>query len=283
MLLPTAPGRAVYMTQAATIDYSNANEGYITVTYTGSLDKRCKARVSKNEWVFQNFTVYNVENTQNMQNNGTAVLPLTHGGGDYSIRMYRQVEGNRYLQIAAVDITVQLANPLRPYLYPNTYSWYTANSKCVALSAELCAEAKSDIHKLSAIYSWVIQNIKYDHDFAKSVLNKEVSWWLPDPDTVLANRKCICFGYASLFAAMCRARGIPAQIIVGNVRTPDGMEALHAYNAVYLDTGGNITPAIRVLPGKWFRIDATFAAGMPDAQVAAWTAEDDNYRVEYRG
>ena len=249
-LYPSAPGTAKKENAFAAIDYSNISEGYVTVRYVGDPAKRCKVRITKDRRI-QNFDV---------PGDGTPkVFPLTRGNGNYLIQVFQQVDSARYVLFATLNTDVTLRTPFVPFLYPNTYSDYGPNSKCVSLAYELCAGKKTDIDKLRAINDWIIKNIKYDIELAKRVQTEK--WWLPCPDEVIETGKSICFGYASLLAAMCRSQGIPAKICVGMVKNA----GKHAWNEVYIDKA-------------WTHLDVTFAAGSNNKAL-----DTSNYSVEYYG
>jgi len=158
------------------------------------------------------------------------------------------------------------------------------HSETIKLSNQLCAGCLSDLSKLEACYNWILKNITYDTYLAQTV----ESWWLPVPDKVLAARKSICWGYASLLAGLMRCQDIPCSIEVGNVfpgPEVQGRGVYHAYNKVWIrEPSGHITPEIKVLSLRWFRLDPTFhATSNNGTMVAEITAEDTRYQTQYRG
>lgn len=102
--------------------------------------------------------------------------------------------------------------------------------------------------KAKILYNWVGSNIEYDHDKAERIMRSDFSaksGAIPTYDT----GKGICFDYACLYAAMCRADGIKVRIITG-----EGFNGIswvsHAWNQVYIPE-----------EGKWINVDATFYRG----------------------
>ena len=268
-----ATGGDVYHANGVSIDYSNASEGYVIITY--SHPKHKKVRIKKDGGALMTF---------DLPSDGPIVFPLSMGDGMYSITVYHLLSGDIYAQACGIDIMADIKEPTRPYLYPNTYCWYTPDSKCVKFADKLCKGMDTSSGKLAAIYSWVIGNIKYDYELAEKVQTER--WWLPCPDEVLASGKSICFGFASLLAGLCRSQGIPTRIEVGKVKQPgckdDGV--LHAYNAVYVLSEAVLPDGITVQPMKWFRLDPTLHSLHPISGLAAeWTAQDLLYKFEYRG
>jgi len=254
MLLPTAPGTLVKESVAAKIDYSNTNEGYITVSYHSDPMKKCRLRV-EHEGGYQHFTI---------PSDGAAkVFPLCFGDGQYVITVYRQIEDVKYSTLLTFRVDVELSSPVIPWLYPNTYTDYGPHSVSVLTARQVCIGLKDDAKRVNAIRKWIANNIKYDRSLANQIAEGGMSWWLPDPDKVIWEGKCICWGYSSLFAAMCRSQGVPCRICVGRVAGG----GLHAWNEVYINE-------------IWMRMDLAFERSEAASQ---FISDDKNYTVEYYG
>ena len=228
----------------ALIDTSHVAEGYVGASAEAS--SRIKLIVAKGE-AAQNYDV---------PTDGTPIIaPLTFGNGAYTFRVMQNTSGNNYVELARVEVDVELENEFAPYLRPNVICDYDEDSVCVALARALVADAENEGEALAAICDYITENITYDDDKATEL--KDVTGYLPDPDATLAAGSGICFDYASLGAAMLRSQGIPAQIVTGNV-SPDNI--YHAWIMVYID--GTWTSAlIDVESQTWSRVDLTFAAG----------------------
>ncbi len=228
--IPAASGTVVYEKNGTVIDASNTKDGYIMVKNTGS-DKKLKVKVIRDEGSY----TYDLNNKGNYE-----VYPLQMGNGIYSIKIYENVENTAYTVLYAVDLRVEMYDTDRVFVFPNQYVWYTNSDKAVEKSIELCEGITSDEKKAEIIYKFVTAHIKYDNEKAANVK----SGYLPDVDETLASGKGICFDYSVLMAAMLRAQGIPARLVIGNVE-PENI--LHAWNQVYIN-------------GKWVWMDATFGA-----------------------
>ncbi len=125
----------------------------------------------------------------------------------------------------------------------------TIEKDIALLTNYLVQTAKNDFEKARSIYQWVILNINYDEKAYKKG-NKRINRSNQD---ILDRRKAICWGYASLFKAMCDIATIPCDIISGYSKTsltaaPDLDVPNHAWNSVKLD-------------GKWYLLDATWDSG----------------------
>ncbi|MBU3215968.1 transglutaminase domain-containing protein [Clostridium estertheticum] len=102
--------------------------------------------------------------------------------------------------------------------------------------------------KAKAIYKWVGSEIVYSDEKANRVLNNDTqmtSGAIPTFDS----KSGICFDYACLYVAMCRANNIKVRIITGQGFNGSNWVS-HAWNQVYI-AGEN----------KWINVDPTFLIG----------------------
>lgn len=261
--IPEAPGEKVISGTNAEVDYSCAAEGYISVLYTGSAAGG-KVRIKCG----------NLQYDHDLSAGVREYFPLMESGS-YSVKVYEQFSEAKYAEVADGSFDVTIKSSTGMYLYPNKYVDFNGSSSCVKKAAEVCAGESGDVEKIALIFSYISGNISYDKQLAASVR----SGYIPDPDSTLAAGKGICFDYASLFAAMCRSQGIPARLVIGYAE-PD---IYHAWNEVYTDETGWITPEL-FLKRKGYNIaDATFYAGNSDKEkIAAYISDDGNYSAMYR-
>ncbi len=140
---------------------------------------------------------------------------------------------------------------LEPIIYYNGITLdegVKSNSKIDSFARNL-TEGQTNIKlKSKLIYNWVGNNIDYNENKATSVLNDNFS----EPSGAIAafdTRKGICFDYACLYTAMCRANGIKVRFITG-----EGFNGVswvsHAWNQVYIPE-----------ESKWINVDTTFYKG----------------------
>lgn len=199
-----------------------------------------------------------------------AVLPLNMADGSYTFRLMEQVADSKYACTWSQTYWVTMADEYQPFLRPSQLVSYNRDSRCVAKARELAAACDTDAEVASAIYSYLVDHIRYDKRKAATVQ----SGYLPVPDETLDTGKGICFDYASLAAAMLRSLGIPCKLITGYV----GQETYHAWNSFYLQEQGWVTVEIRVVPNSWQRVDITFAAsGTPTDKLT----DDTLYTTRY--
>lgn len=261
----SSPGTLTENAGTAIIDYSNAADGYISASYSGG-SARAKLRIVCGGVTCDHDLAVTGE---------TEYFPLMQGSGDYRIQIYEQYDGKMYMCVLDLTVTLTVADEVKMYLYPNRYSMFDENSDCVKKSAEICGGAEDDIEKIAAIFGYVTDNVTYDYDLAATVQ----SGYIPEPDKVLAAKKGICFDYASLFAAMCRSQGIPARLVIGYA----AKDIYHAWNEVYTEETGWITPEL-LLKNKGYNIvDATFYASAEDKEyIADYISDSGNYSSVYR-
>lgn len=265
--VPTSPGVKTIAAACGVVDYSNASQGYISAKYTGTRGK-AKFRMEANGEVY----------THDLNVNGNAeYFPLSCGNGTYKITIYEQVEGTSYSVGLQGSIDVNMPNPRAPFTYPNAYVNYNKNSQAVKKAAEVCAGKTGSIEKIAAVFSWVTSNITYDYNLAATV----TSGYMPDPDRTISQKKGICYDYASLMAAMLRSQGIPSRLVKGYAASsPEPI--YHAWNEVYTEQTGWITPELLLKNNGYNIVDATFYAGSNDKkQISDYISNNGNYSDLY--
>ncbi len=238
---PVASGTAVYTDGVNKIDASNTAQGYVMFYTDYSGGARLKLQIKAS-------ATYNYD----VKPGVWYTFPLQMGNGSYEIKVMENTTGSKYRKIYGATVPVELSSSLIPFLYPNQFVDYSASSRAVKKSFDLCVNAANEAQKVAAIYHYVTTHITYDSAKASSV----TAGYLPDVDSILASGKGICFDYAALTAAMLRAQGIPTRLAIG---TKDGMN--HAWNYIYLQNTGWIAVKISFSGGKWNFADTTFAAG----------------------
>lgn len=261
---PSASGTDVFTAETAEVDFGNASDGYISAVYKGK-SAQAKLRIKCGDLQYDH----------DLSVSGTREFFPLMGSGSYTVKVYEQVSGKNYAEILSGSFEASVKNETLTYLYPNKYVNFGKNSNCVKKAAEVCAGAKDDVERIAAVFEYVAENISYDKELAATVQ----SGYIPDPDSTLASGKGICFDYASLFAAMCRSQGIPTRLVVGYAEP----NIYHAWNEVYTEETGWITPEL-FLKKKGYNIaDATFYAGNSDKEkIAAYISDDGNYSAMYK-
>lgn len=235
---PIASEISTFKNNKLIIDYSNANQGYVMVKYSGE-NSKVKVQVTKDTTY-----TYDVLNKNNYE-----TFPLSEGNGNYSIKVFENISGNQYAQAGSQNINVALENEFNTFLYPSQYVNFRDNSQSTVLSNSLKGE--NVISTVTNVYNYVVDNISYDNAKANNVQ----SGYIPNNDNTLANKNGICFDYASLMCAMLRAQDIPSKLIVGY----QGSQ-YHAWISVYSNETGWIDNVISFDGTNWTLMDPTFAS-----------------------
>jgi transglutaminase-like putative cysteine protease len=260
---PVASGTTTYNQAKTTIDASNISQGYVMVKYQGSREK-IKVQISKGSTTY----TYNLNAEDRYE-----VFPLSEGNGTYSIKVFENLNGNQYAQVASQDINASMSDPYAPFLYPNQYINFNSSSACVAKAGQLAAGASDDLAIVSSIFDYVVNNTAYDYAKANSVQ----SGYLPNPDSTLASHTGICFDYASLMVAMLRSQNIPTKLVIGYTG-----DIYHAWASVYIRGQGWLDNAIYFDGQNWSLADPTFmSTGANSDEAKAYVGNAANYQAKY--
>lgn len=260
--LPSADGTVTYGNDAVTLDASHTDDGYVMIFWQGSADK-CKIQIT-----LPDQTIY----TYTLAAGAGSAFPLTGGDGSYHIEILEHAYDNFYALTFSQDLEVTLKDEFRPFLFPNQFAWYTADSEAVALGGQLSDASADDLDYVQNVYTYVTGHIAYDTDLAASA----PSDYVPDADRTLDTGKGICFDYAALMTAMLRSQGIPTRLDVGYSGT-----AYHAWISVYLEESGWVSGIMEFDGRSWTLMDPTLAASNSSQEVAAYIGDGSHYTVKY--
>ena len=260
ILTPTAPGTLTKSNQKAAIDYSNTADGYVMIKYLQTTTKELRVRVTGPNSVKYD---YRLKSSGEYE-----VFPLSAGNGSYTIAVFEQIEGSRYATANSVTATVTLKDEFAPFLRPNQYVNFKEDSAVVKKAAELVKGVDDFYGKVAAVFNFITSTIKYDKDFAAAVGRGEHAGYVPVLDTVLANKKGICFDFAAVMTGMLRSQSIPTRLVIGYAG-----QAYHAWIEVYSEKDGWVS-TIQFDGKSWKLMDPTF---MSSATNAAQTEEVMKY------
>ncbi|MCL2865230.1 MAG: transglutaminase domain-containing protein [Lachnospiraceae bacterium] len=268
VLVPDSSGTTVFEAELYRIDVSNSDQGYVMVQYKGDNEK------VKLQIALPNETVYTYLVTKY---NEYVTYPLPGGTGNYTITLYEaaDIENDLYAVIFTETIDVTLTDAFLPFLYPNNYVNFTADSEAVAKAEVLAADCYSDLDVIASVYNFVIENISYDYE---KVENGVQFGYTPDINETLETKKGICFDYASLMSAMLRSQRIPTKLEVGYAG-----ETYHAWISCFVDEIGWVDKLIQFDGQNWTLIDPTFAASSTQdgRDLSSVIGDGTNYQVKY--
>jgi hypothetical protein len=142
--------------------------------------------------------------------------------------------------------------PKNPFAKIDKYARQCPQNKQASidsLSNYLQQEAKTDIEKARAIFTWITAHIDYDDNGYNTGLNGDYS-----AEGVLLNKKAICEGFSNLYLALGQHMGLEIEKVVGYAKGygyKPGMkfkETNHAWNIIKIG-------------GDWKVFDATWGQG----------------------
>lgn len=267
VMTPVASGTKTVKNAKATIDYSNIADGYVMVNYTATTDKRIKVKLvspsTANEYYQYILTP-----------GQWTTFPLSDGNGEYKVSVMEHTGvANKYAVVASVTFEAAMADEFAPFLRPNQYVDYTNAVNTIAKAKELTENITDPLEKVQKVYDYVVSNLTYDKERAANVQ----SGYLPVLDSVLAEKKGICFDYAALMTGMLRSQGVPCKLVTGYAGT-----AFHAWISVWTEEAGGVDGAIYFDGTTWQRMDPTFASsGNSSEAILKYIGDGANYTTKY--
>lgn len=269
VLEPKAQGSEVFENDIVTLDSSNIKQGYVMLKYRGSAEK-VKVIIAAPDGASYSYPI----------NTGDSwhTFPLSQGDGSYKISVYEGIPNEErsdlYSSAFTTDVEAVAVDSFKPFLYPNRYVNFTADSAAVKKGEELAADCYSDLDVIENIYNFVVKNVKYDDALAESVS----FGYLPEVDRTLETKKGICFDYAALMACMLRSQRIPTKLVVGY-----SGESLHAWISAYIEGAGWIDNLIEFTGKEWKLLDPTLAANNSSSKkIAEYIGDGSHYLVKYQ-
>jgi len=264
MLMPVASGRDVKKNAKAEIDVSNMADGYVMIKYIGGSAKLKVLITGPSKVAY----TYNLRSDGNFE-----VFPLSDGNGTYSIGVYKNISGTQYSTEFTTSISATLKDAFAPFIRPNQYVNYTAQTLGVVKAKELVTGVSTTLGKVEKIYNYVVKNFSYDKQLAATVQ----SGYLPDLDKVWNKKTGICFDYAALVTAMLRSQGIPSKLVIGYAG-----QAYHAWISVWSAETGWVEGAIYFDGTTWKLMDPTFASsGNSSDAIMKYIGDGKNYSAKY--
>ncbi len=260
---PVASGELVEDNGRVCIDYSNTADGYVMICFTGETSRRLKVQVKGPS------TTY----TYNLPKGEWTVFPLSDGNGSYQFKVFENAGGNSYSLVGAVSQDVELKDEFAPFLRPNQYVNYSASSAAVEKARELCSNKQLPLEMVEVVYNFVVTELTYDNHKAATVK----SGYIPVLDSVLEEKKGICFDYASLMTGMLRSQGIPCKMVFGYTNG-----AYHAWISVWTEETGWLDGVIFFDGVAWQRMDPTFASSAGQSEsIMRYIGNGTNYSEKY--
>lgn len=258
---PSAPGTVVYSTETSLLDISNASQGYVCASYFGTCPK-VKFQITGPDGVTYTYNL----------TGGNEFFPLSAKSGTYTFGIYENITGTSYSVNMVQTLDIAISSQFGPFLYPNQYCMFNANSAAVKKASELAYTANNDLDVVSNIYHYVIQNISYDYTKAANI----TSGYVCNVDATLASGTGICLDYAAVMTCMLRSQGIPTRLEVGYAGS-----AYHAWISTYITDVGWVSGIIEFDGASWSLMDPTFAANSSADELKNFIGNGSNYTLKY--
>lgn len=263
ILEPEASGVLVEENDRVKVDYSNTEDGYVMVCYTAQTEKRLKVQVSGPT------TTY----TYNLTPGEWAVFPLSDGNGSYQVKVYQNVSGKQYSLVMGAHMDVNMIDEFAPFLRPNQYVNFAASSAAVEKARQLTKGIDDPLLMVEAIYNYAVAELEYDYERAATVK----SGYIPVLDSIMEEKKGICFDYAALMTGMLRSQGIPCKMVFGYAGS-----TYHAWISVWSEGSGWVDGVIFFDGIAWKRLDPTFASSDNQSDsIMQYINNNNNYREKY--
>lgn len=123
------------------------------------------------------------------------------------------------------------------------------------------ATGTTDEEKVKSVYTWMTENLTYDHNY-------DCLYQYSDISKTLQTQTGVCYDISCLFAAICRSQDIPCYIIDGYCRTDRSVQ--HTWNRVCID-------------GTWNDVDITNDLSDETPYgfhlIADYNSEDEDYVI----
>lgn len=212
-------------------DNSKSEQGSVGARFIPAAQKRVKTRV-QNSMDKYDYDLFGREKFE--------YFPLQLGEGEYKVSIFENIADNRYRQVRTQSIKATIKNGLDVFKGSvQTVNWNN-DMDIINKAGELTKGFKTDKEKVTAIYSFVVNNFSYDYGKIKSI----DTTYVPDIEKIYKDKKGICYDYSAVLAAMLRSQNIPAKLVKGY---SDLVNGYHAWNEVYLAD-----------ENQWIVIDATY-------------------------
>lgn len=169
--------------------------------------------------------------------NSVEKIPVQLGNGIYTIKILKNLEGNRYKVVKNLDLKIEDSD-LDVYLSSSQPVYWQNQDKLTDLKNNLMEGLITDREKVEAAYNYLVKNVKYDYN----KINGLSTDYVPNIGNTITTKKGICYDYAALFAGILRAEGIHTKLVKGY---KSDIQAYHAWNEVLID-------------GTWVVIDTTY-------------------------
>ena len=170
-----------------------------------------------------------------------AFIPLNMGEGNYAFKVLMFIEGKTAIHLWETILSVKFDFEQAPYLSSSIIVNWTDEMALVEKAKSLIVQNDPGETAL-AICRFISERYTYN-----SSVKSQPAFYIPDLIKIYEGRTGICYDYATLCTAMCRAVGVPTQLVMG-YSPYVGMNVYHAWCLVQIN-------------GKWLMVDPVYSMG----------------------
>lgn len=233
------------------MDIDNIKNGIVSISYKSPTNATTAVRIEKSGEKKDHI----LEDKAN--------FPLQFGEGEYTITLLEGAGGNKFRIIESQKIKFQSENKNNIYLQTMEMINWNKDMNSIKKAKEITKNSKTDKEKITKIYDYIVENIVYDNNKAKTVQ----PGYLSSIDLTLKEGQGICYDYSALLAGMARSLNIPTKLVEGR---KNDIKEYHAWNQVYLKE-----------TDEWIVIDTTYDAGLKKGNATTEMIKDSKeYKVE---
>lgn len=174
---------AVNASSNITIDAQKADEGVIRI-FSNKLDKKIKVMVEKDSTKYY----YDLNKEEDF-------FPLQLGQGNYTVTVLENTSGNKYKALDKKSFKADITEDNSVYLKSIQLIFWEENMEAIKLAKAIVKDEQSKAKVVQAIYDYIINNIQYDYE----KIDKLSADYIPEIDSVLKDKKGICYDYSALF------------------------------------------------------------------------------------
>lgn len=233
-------------TKYGKVDWSTANQGYITFTAKGQTrefilegpnGKQTLCTITKD----QTIKAALLDGTGKYQ---YAIANTTDNGKSYNIQYKNSFTASK------------IDSDLAPYLVSTAYGDYDNAPNAVAKADELWDTGKSQLKNVQEITHYVTSTLHYDKKLKTGTIDIYVN-----PDKVIENGGGVCNEMSKTLVAMLRSQGIPAYYQSGK----NAKGQAHGWVMAWLEASSETKKGTTYSTGTWILIEATGGGLQPNS------------------
>lgn len=240
------------------VDWSTANQGYITFTAKGQ--ERCFILEGPNG-----------KQTLCTVAKGTTIkMALVDGTGKYQYAIANNTADRKSYNIQYKNSfnVSKIDSDLAPYLVSTPWGDYDNAPNAVAKADELWNTNKTQFDNVKEITHYVTSTLDYDEKLKTGTVDLYVN-----PDKVIDNGGGVCNEMAKTLVAMLRSQGVPAYLQCGK----NSKGQAHGWVMAWLEASSETKNGTTYSTGTWILIEAT-GGGLQSYSISEKNYTPDQYR-----